>query len=140
MNNTTVIIEKTREDAILPRKAHATDSCYDLSAPDSVLVPPHGTAVVDLGLAIQLEEGWEAQIRGRSGLASRGLVVHPGTIDHLYRLPLKMIVHNLSAEAQCFEAGQRLAQMKIDRVWNVTLTEGAVQPTMRGGLGSTGLG
>lgn len=137
--DTRVIVEKRHPAAILPRKAHLTDACYDLSIPEATTLPPRSTCVVDAGLVLQLEEGWEAQIRGRSGLATRGLVVHPGTIDHLYRQNLRLIVHNVGNEELVIEAGQRLAQMKIERVWRVDLVEGTVEPSARGGLGSTGL-
>lgn len=137
--DTTVIVQRTHENSVLPHKANPTDACYDLSVPHAVRLAPRSTQVVDLGFCMQLEDGWEAQVRGRSGLATRGIVVHPGTIDHLYRLPLKCIIHNLSDSEHAFEAGQRIAQLKIERVWTVSLQEGEVAPTVRGGLGSTGL-
>lgn len=85
-----------------------------------------------------MEEGWEVQIRGRSGLAKKGIEVHFGTIDHLYRLEVKVLVHNASPEPWQVEAGDRVAQMKLARVWSVELEEGQVTPSERGGLGSTG--
>ncbi|NDD30757.1 MAG: dUTP diphosphatase [Proteobacteria bacterium] len=137
--DTTVIFSRTHENAALPRKANSTDACFDLSTPAPVTLAPRSTTIVDLGLALQLEAGWEAQVRGRSGLACRGIVVHPGTIDHLYRQPLKAIIHNISDSEHVFEAGQRIVQMKIERVWEVHLLEGEIAPTDRGGLGSTGV-
>lgn len=137
--DTRVIVEKRHPAARIPAKAHATDACFDVSIPEATTLPPRSTCIVDSGLGLQLEEGWEAQIRGRSGLATRGLVVHPGTIDHLYRQNLRIIVHNIGDTELPLEAGMRLAQMKIERVWRVELTEGPVEQTARGGLGSTGL-
>lgn len=137
--HTRVTVERRHAGALLPTKANPTDACYDLSLPEAATVPRRGTTVLDLGLGVELEEGWELQIRGRSGLATRGFVVHPGTLDHLYRQNIRLIVHNLTDEDMRFEAGQRVAQMKLERVWAVDLVEGAVTPTQRGGLGSTGL-
>lgn len=137
--HTVVIVQRTHPDAHLPAKANATDACHDLALATPVTLPPRSTTIVDLGLALQLEDGWEAQVRGRSGLATQGIVVHPGTIDHLYRQPLKVIIHNITESARAFDAGQRIAQLKIERVWTVHLREGEVAPTTRGGLGSTGL-
>jgi dUTP pyrophosphatase len=137
--DTTVVIQRVHPAALMPAKAHPSDACYDLAIPEAVRIGSHATTVVDLGIALELEEGWEAQVRGRSGLSTRGIVVHPGTIDHLYRQPLKCIIHNIGDQPQAFEAGQRIAQLKIERVWNVQLVEGAVAPTARGGLGSTGV-
>lgn len=138
MPDTRVIIQRLHGGAKLPAKANASDSCFDVAVPETVHLGARATTVVALGLAMQLEAGWEAQVRGRSGLASRGIVVHPGTIDHLYRLEVKCIVHNVTDEEYVVEAGQRIAQLKIERVWDVDLQEGPVEATARGGLGSTG--
>ena len=136
--DTKVKVQKNHPTAQLPSKAHASDACFDLVAPEAQILPAGHQGVIDVGLAIELEEGWEAQIRGRSGLARRGIVVHPGTIDHLYRLNLKVLVYNSSADDWHIAAGDRVAQMKISRVWEVELEEAPVCATPRGGLGSTG--
>lgn len=131
-------IQKLRPEAVVPRKANPTDACFDLVCPEAARVEAGQTVALPTGLALELPPGWEAQVRGRSGLAKRGIVIHPGTIDHLYRLELRVLVHNLSGEVWEVQAGDRIAQMKIDRVWEVELVEGPVAPTGRGGLGSTG--
>jgi dUTP pyrophosphatase len=138
MPDTRLIVERRHPDAILPKRANATDACYDLALPEAASVPARATSILDLHLAIELEPGWEAQIRGRSGLATKGIIVHPGTIDHLYRQNLKVIIHNVSDHDLTFAPGDRIAQMKVDRVWEVSLIEATVTPTSRGGLGSTG--
>ena len=134
-----LIVELRHPQARMPHKAHPSDACFDLYLPEDATLSPGETKSLDMGLALQLEEGWEIQVRGRSGLAKRGLLVHPGTIDHLYRQNLWVIVHNLSKETFSFKAGDRIAQMKISRVWPVELVAGNVDNTDRGGLGSTGL-
>ena len=136
--DTRVRIELRHPQARLPTQAHPGDACFDLYAPQGLVIPPGATVAVDTGLALELEEGWEAQVRGRSGLAKRGIVVHPGTIDFLYRLNLWVLVHNLSPEPYAVEVGDRIAQMKVSRVWQVEIQEGPVNPTPRGGLGSSG--
>ncbi|HXE72837.1 MAG TPA: dUTP diphosphatase [Candidatus Nitrosotenuis sp.] len=138
MADTRVLVELRHPAARMPRKAHPSDACFDLTSPEAHTIPPGATATIDVGLALQLEEGWEAQVRGRSGLASRGHVVHPGTVDHLYRHNLKVVVHNLSQDPWVVRPGDRIAQMKISRVWEVQMEQAAVQTTGRGGLGSTG--
>ncbi|CAN5698581.1 dUTP diphosphatase [soil metagenome] len=101
-------------------------------------------ALVPTGLFIELPEGYEAQVRPRSGLAAKkGITVlnAPGTIDADYRGEVKVILVNLSAEAFVIEDGERIAQLvvaKHERVeWNET---GALLETERGvgGFGSTG--
>ncbi|MBQ7567232.1 dUTP diphosphatase [bacterium] len=136
--DTRLIVELRHPQAKLPQKAHSSDACFDLYLPEAAVVPPRSTHTLDTGLALQLEEGWEAQVRGRSGLAKRGLFVHPGTIDHLYRQNLWIIVHNLSDAPFELKAGDRVAQLKISRVWSVELVSGSVEASDRGGLGSTG--
>ena len=138
MSDTCLRVELLHPKARLPHKAHASDACFDLYLPEDASLEPGETKALDTGIAIQLEEGWEAQVRGRSGLAKRGLLVYPGTIDHLYRRNLWVLVHNLSREPFAFRAGERVAQLKVSRVWQVEVVEAKVEATERGGLGSTG--
>ncbi|MEW6277527.1 MAG: dUTP diphosphatase [Candidatus Eremiobacterota bacterium] len=136
--DTVVKVEKRHPRAQLPVKANASDACFDLVVVEGRRLEPGDTVALETGLAIELQYGWEAQVRGRSGLASRGIVVHPGTIDHLYRQTLKVLVHNLTGRPYIVQSGDRVAQLKISRVWQVELVEGLVEATGRGGLGSTG--
>ncbi|MEZ4919680.1 MAG: dUTP diphosphatase [Saprospiraceae bacterium] len=105
---------------------------------------PLERALVPTGLHIELPQGYEAQIRPRSGLAAKrglSLLNTPGTIDSDYRGEIKCILVNLSNESQTIEPGERIAQMVIAKYeqieWELaeTLTE-----TERGagGFGSTG--
>jgi deoxyuridine 5''-triphosphate nucleotidohydrolase (dut) len=115
-----------------------------LEAP--VTLMPLERALVPTGLYISLPQGFEAQIRPRSGLAAkRGLTMlnSPGTIDSDYRGEIKCIVVNLSNEAQTILPGERIAQMVVARHERVewALVED-LDSTERGtgGFGSTGLG
>lgn len=135
---TKVTFELLEESAKLPAKANDTDACFDLYASVWTSIPAGQTGMVSLGLAMQLEAGWEARIRGRSGLASRGIVAHHGTIDHLYRKEVKVIIHNLSQEEFQVEIGDRVAQLTFAPVYPVEISEGKIELTERGGFGSTG--
>ncbi|MCO5724263.1 dUTP diphosphatase [Robiginitalea marina] len=101
-------------------------------------------AVVGTGLYLELPEGYEAQIRPRSGLAARqGITVlnSPGTIDADYRGEIGVILVNLSPEAVTIEHGDRIAQMVIARHEQAEWIEvEALNSTQRGsgGFGSTG--
>lgn len=139
MSDCTVKVELMRENAKLPKKAFPTDAAYDLFLPESAVIAPGQTIALKLGLRLELPIGWEAQIRGRSGLALKGLNVHFGTIDHLYRKELGVIVHNTSSEPIVFNGGDRVAQLKLERVWDTELVCGTVAETERGGFGSTGV-
>ncbi len=138
-HQTQLVIELLHPQASLPRKANPTDACFDVTACEGITIPAGQTALVRLGWAMQLEPGWEAHLRGRSGLASRGLVAHYGTIDHLYRQEVKVILHNLSGESFWVEPGDRIAQLSVAPVYPVELIEAKVEPTDRGGFGSTGV-
>lgn len=109
-----------------------------------VVLKPLGRALIPTGLFIELPDGFEAQIRARSGLAiKRGLTMlnSPGTIDSDYRGEIKCIVVNLSDEVQTIEPGERIAQMVIARYEQIEWQQvELLEETERsaGGFGSTG--
>lgn len=138
MYDTRLIVQRLNSEARLPTKSHPSDAAYDLYVPEAQTLAPGERRAIGVGLAIELESGWEAQIRGRSGLAARGIAVHFGTIDHLYRQELKVLVHNTGEQPWSCAPGDRIAQMKLARVYEVELVEGPVTGSERGGLGSTG--
>lgn len=111
---------------------------------EPITLQPLERALVPTGLFIELPNGFEAQIRPRSGLAAkRGLTMlnSPGTIDSDYRGEIKCIVVNLSNEPQTIEPGERVAQMVIARYEQITwLKTQTLTETERGtgGFGSTG--
>jgi dUTP pyrophosphatase len=110
----------------------------------SVTLQPMERKLIPTGLFIALPEGYEAQIRPRSGLSiKRGLslVNAIGTIDSDYRGELMVPIINFSAEAQSIEDGERIAQMVIARYEQATLSQVSVlSETERGagGFGSSG--
>ena len=101
-------------------------------------------ALIPTGLFIELPNGYEAQIRPRSGLAIRQGITclnSPGTVDSDYRGEIKIILINLSGEEQVIEPGDRIAQMIIQKVEKGVLTEVIrLEVTERndGGFGHTG--
>ncbi|RMD94838.1 MAG: dUTP diphosphatase [Alphaproteobacteria bacterium] len=105
---------------------------------------PGARALVPAGFAMALPEGFEAQIRPRSGLALKhGLTVlnSPGTIDADYRGPVGVILVNLGAAAVTIAHGERIAQMVVAQVTRpVFVAVEALEETARGagGFGSTG--
>ncbi len=100
--------------------------------------------LIPTGLFIELPQGYEAQIRPRSGLAIKkgiSLPNTPGTIDSDYRGEIKVIVINLSAETQTIEPEERIAQMVIAKYEQIAWEEVSIlSDTERGagGFGSTG--
>lgn len=138
-----VEVKKNFPDAKLPTQATPGSACYDLYAQHDALLGPDLHAVaVDTGLSFALPEGWEIQIRPRSGLAAKHgiqVVNSPGTVDADYRGPVKVLLR----APHFFEIrkGDRIAQMKVSRVPAVQFMEVDVLTTTErgaGGFGSTG--
>jgi dUTP pyrophosphatase len=130
----------------LPHYATPGSSGMDVRAylEQSLILKPMERILVPTGLFIELPEGFEAQIRPRSGLAiKQGLTClnTPGTIDADYRGEIKVILINLSETAQTIHNGDRIAQMVIQKVEQITwlpVRELSVSERNEGGFGSTG--
>ena len=112
---------------------------------DDIVLKPGQRYLVPTGLSIQLPEGYEAQIRPRSGLAIKygiSLVNAPGTIDSDYRGEVKIIMINLGSEDFVIHRGDRIAQMVIAPVIHgMFALSNSLDSTDRGagGFGSTGV-
>ena len=130
----------------LPEYATTGSSGMDIRAflTSPISMAPMERVLIPTGLFLALPENWEAQIRPRSGLAiKQGLTClnTPGTIDADYRGELKVILINLSNEAQLISDGDRIAQMVFQKVEKVTLEKvETLEATQRGagGFGHTG--
>ena len=130
----------------LPQYATAGSSGMDIRA--SLDMPktlqPMERAMIATGLSIELPEGYEAQIRPRSGLAARHGITclnSPGTIDSDYRGEIKIILINLSGQEQVIQPGERIGQMVIQKVEQAAWKEvNQIETTIRneGGFGHTG--
>ena len=135
-----------RSSNSLPEYATEGAAGMDIRAhlPAVVQLQPMERILVPTGLFIELPEGYEAHIRPRSGLAIRQGITclnTPGTIDSDYRGEIKVILINLSGEAQSIHPGDRIAQMVIQRVEKALLaavTELSDTERSAGGFGSTG--
>lgn len=124
-------------------QAAGMDVCAAIEA--SVTLAKGAITLLSTGLAIALPEGFEAQIRPRSGLAVKhgiGLINSPGTIDADYRGEVKIAVINLGDQPYTFHRGDRIAQMVVKKVYQVRLeVVEQLDETQRnaGGFGHTGL-
>lgn len=111
---------KTLAGAMIPVYKSAGASGADISARvnEPVILKPGATALVPTGISIELPEGYEAQIRPRSGLAIQHgitLLNAPGTIDSDYRGEIKVILTNLGSGEFTITDGMRIAQMVFTR-------------------------
>lgn len=152
-----VVVQVLREDwadPAVPLPAYQTagaagaDICANLPVEvreAGITVAPGARELVPTGLRIAVPEGYELQLRPRSGLAlKQGIVLpnSPGTIDSDYRGPLGVIVMNLGAEAFTVRHGDRIAQGVVAPVVRAAFAVvGALDETVRGagGFGSTGV-
>lgn len=138
------VINKSKNP--IPKYETSGSAGMDLRADieKSITVLPLDRVLVPTGLFIELSDGYEAQIRPRSGLAiKRGITVlnTPGTIDSDYRGEIKCCIVNLSNEPQVIEPGERIAQMVVSKYTRIEWeTTGELGETERGagGFGSTG--
>ena len=149
MPTITIKIKKSpgAEDLPLPEYHSAHASGMDLLAAvkDFTTIPPGKRLLVSSGISIELPEGYEAQVRPRSGLALKhGVTVlnTPGTIDADYRGEVGIILINLGDEPFIVKRGDRIAQMVVAPVTRVDIfEESALSQTKRhdGGFGHTGV-
>ncbi len=136
------------EDLPLPAQATPGSAGYDLHAAveSEALLQPGERALIPTGVSIAVPEGYEAQIRPRSGLAlEHGIVLPnaPGTIDSDYRGEVKVILGNAGAEAFIVRRGDRIAQLVISPVVRADWEEvPSLDVTSRGegGFGHSGRG
>lgn len=131
----------------LPKYQTAGSAGMDLCAflTETITLQPLERTLVPTGLFIELPQGFEAQIRPRSGMSiKKGITVinAPGTIDSDYRGEIKIPIVNLSSVAQTIEDGERVAQMVIAKHETISWTEvNLLGETERGagGFGHTGV-
>jgi len=149
MDRIEVLIKRTSnsQDLPLPHYMSSQAAGMDLYAnvEGSVIIEPGKYKCIPTGISIALPEGYEAQVRPRSGLALKHgitLLNSPGTIDADYRGEISVILINLGENAFEVKRGDRIAQLIINKIENVKLLEVTVLPdSNRGqkGFGSTGI-
>ena len=143
---TKVLIKRLSKTAIIPKYKTNGSSGMDISANiDSVVkILPGKSSIIPTGFAVSIPNGYEIQIRPRSGLAAKnnlGVLNTPGTIDADYRGEIKVILINHGDQIFEVENGARIAQMVVSPIEQVELEEvDDLDPTDRGkgGFGSTG--
>ena len=135
-----------RSNNALPEYATADSSGMDIRAAinEPLTIKPLERALVPTGLFIEIPNGYEAQIRPRSGLAIKNGITclnTPGTIDADYRGEIKIILINLSNEQHAIQPGDRIAQMiiqKVEKAFLVPVIELNETERNAGGFGHTG--
>lgn len=123
-------------------KAHKSDSGYDVRTIDRVIIFEGKTMLISTGLFLELPKGLEAQVRPKSSLSSKGLLVHFGTVDQGYRGEVKVAITNLTGQMVALDKGQKIAQLVFAPLVDVdtVMVDEIKDDTDRGqrGFGSTG--
>lgn len=139
------IINKSKHDNPSYATVHSAGLDLKANIDKPIVLKPLERTLVSTGLFIELPEGYEAQIRPRSGLAlKKGITVlnTPGTIDSDYRGQIGVILINLSNEEVIIEDGERICQMVITKFEHIEFENtNQISETKRGegGFGHTGL-
>jgi dUTP pyrophosphatase len=137
-------IKKLSNDAIMPEYKTSQSAGMDLCANEDAIIKPMEIKLISTGLSFEIENGFEAQIRPRSGLSLKGITVanSPGTIDADYRGEIKIVLINLGKEDYKIAKGDRIAQAVIAKAEQAIIQNAdELSETSRGskGFGSTGL-
>ncbi len=137
-------IKKLTPEAVIPAYQSSGAAGFDLHAIEDTILRPGERVLLGTGLAMAVDEGYELQIRPRSGLAYKhGITVlnTPGTVDSDYRGEIKVLLINHGEEDFAITQGERIAQGVIKEVVQAVMVEvDDLDETQRGekGFGSTG--
>jgi dUTP pyrophosphatase len=135
-------------DAVHPKYNYGSDSGFDLHSVEDIVIPPFGRALVPSGLSFDIKDGFEIQVRTKSGLAiNQGLMVlnSPGTVDNGYTGEIKGIIFNTNPTEVKIPKGMKFGQAVVCPVVNGAWVElnqvDQINKKERGanGFGSTGL-
>lgn len=144
MNKPKLLFKKLLAAAVLPSYQTKAASGFDFCSTEQVILKAGEVKLVPTGLSVEIPEGYELQVRARSGLAAKKgvfLVNGIGTIDADYRGEIKIIMSTCSSEPVILEAGERVAQGVLMAVEQAEISEATeLSETERGsgGFGSTG--
>ncbi|MGL4253744.1 MAG: dUTP diphosphatase [Fusobacteriaceae bacterium] len=135
------------EGVLIPQYMTEESAGMDVRAllEESVVLKPLERALIPTGIKMEIPKGYEVQVRPRSGLAIKNgitLLNSPGTIDSDYRGEIKVILVNLSSEPFEVKNGERIAQLVLQKVYQMSFEESdELGETERssGGFGSTGV-
>lgn len=112
---------KLHEDAVEPSYNYESDSGFDLYSTEEIVVPPFGRVLVPTGISLDISDGFEIQVRSKSGLAiNQGLMClnSPGTVDNGYTGEVKVIIFNTNQTPFTISKGMKVAQAVLCPVVN----------------------
>ena len=146
-SNIKIFVEKCRDSAILPEYANPGDAGMDVHAAQDTELSPGETKIIPTGLKLAIPDGYEIQVRPRSGISLKTplrLANSPGTIDSGYRDELGIIMTNTACEGiYLIKKGDRIAQILLAPVYKIEFEEVErvedIGENRGGGFGSSGI-
>ncbi|THC97321.1 hypothetical protein EYZ11_003212 [Aspergillus tanneri] len=137
-----LFIKKLTDTAYTPTRGSALAAGYDLYSAKETVIPAKGKAMVDTGIAVAVPEGTYGRVAPRSGLASKHFIdTGAGVIDADYRGEVKVLLFNFSDVDFTINAGDRIAQLVLERIYTpevMVVEELEESARGAGGFGSTG--
>jgi len=139
---------KLHEDAVEPKYNYESDSGFDLHSTEKIVVSAFGRVLVPTGISLDIKDGFEVQVRSKSGLAlNQGLMClnSPGTVDNGYTGEVKVIIFNTNKDPFTITKGMKVAQAVLCPVvngkWVNLVQKETINKKERGenGFGSTGI-
>lgn len=124
-----------------PARAHPEDAGLDLFSPEAVKVPARGSAVIDTGVHVEIQNGYAGMIKSKSGLNIKHGIISDGVVDAGYTGSIRVKLYNLSDEDYMVELGDKISQLVIVPVVTPSVDiVGEIGGSERGngGFGSTG--
>ena len=132
-----LLFKRLHPDAKLPTRANAGDAGFDLSSVEEYHIPAGGRELINTGLSVAIPEGHYGRIAPRSGLAVKsGVSVLGGVVDSSYRGEVKVVL--ASADAVFIKAGDRVAQLILERISTPEAEWADELPETARGVGSFG--
>lgn len=104
-------------DAVKPTKNYDDDAAFDIYSVEDLELQPGSHRNVGIGIAVEVGAGWSYDIRGRSGLNKKGIIAALGLCDAMYQGELRVVLSNLSGEPYIISKGDRVGQLKFNRVY-----------------------
>jgi dUTP pyrophosphatase len=143
-----VTFSKSNPEAVSPKYAYESDSGFDLYSTEEMTIPSLDRQLIPTGIHIDIPEGYEVQVRSKSGLAlKQGLMVlnSPGTVDQGYTGEIQVIMFNTTKNKVKIEKGQKIAQAVLCPVVSgkwiniIERDELNAKDRNKNGFGSTGI-
>ncbi len=135
--------KRLTETAVIPKYAHDGDVGMDICADEDIVIEHGQKARISSGIAAEIPDGYEIQVRPRSGLSSRGVIAMFATVDTGYCREIGLVIYNFSGKLLDIRKGDRISQLVIAPVTRAEIVDvdEIDTNTERGtsGFGSTGL-